>query len=535
MRAYRKTLRFYYCVFTAIMLLSSASIYAQKGLLTPSVWVQAVSDNDSIVKLLSKSEKGDKVIFESKADGFMNYNPCISYKNGEKGLLVPYKMKRNSDINVFVVYEPTGSKSPSTLWAIVPDSIENIHFTTQTLRKRSGRLITFADTTIASAVINLYMDKWAGLEISDDSHVKLFGDDSTQFCGKISEFMFFDKQIDALDICKVYSYLVMKHSITVQGLDLINSANDTIWRYEENSEYPYEMAVLCRDDGYGVHQKQCGANCASSELAIYVGNLRESNRKNEVVLKDGNYLVVTSNGESLSSTADTIYSGRNAEFYVRSLKEWKIATIGQDFHMMPVNLKLKYENLSDTLAPNLFIVRTDSLTYMPGEMEIFAPDSADADGYYYYNNIKWDTDGSGFDRFSFGTVFVDKVLEEQIEQEIAEAADGYTNSDFGRNDNTGNGGHNNSDSRLDGSIDTRIMGVDVFPNPCYGDFVVTVDLADAQKFNIRIVGVDGKLIWNSKIDGLKHYEVKKHIEMSGTYLIEVSTAADKLSKTIVVY
>ena len=304
--------------------------------------------------------------------------------------------------------------------------------------------------------------------------------------------------------------------------------------------YPYEAIpfhLFNFDKIYATEDElnNITANCASSELAIYVGNLRESNRKNEVVLKDGNYLVVTSNGESLSSTADTIYSGRNAEFYVRSLKEWKIATIGQDFHMMPVNLKLKYENLSDTLAPNLFIVRTDSLTYMPGEMETFAPDSADADGYYYYNNIKWDTDGSGFDRFSFGTVFVDKVLEEQIEQEIAEAADGYTNSDFGRNDNTGNGGHNNSDSRLDGSIDTRIMGVDVFPNPCYGDFVVTVDLADAQKFNIRIVGVDGKLIWNSKIDGLKHYEVKKHIEMSGTYLIEVSTAADKLSKTIVVY
>ena len=517
------------------MLLSSASIYAQKGLVTPSLWVQAVSDNDSVVKLLSKTEKGEKVIFESKADSLMNYNPCISYKNGEKGLLVPYKMKRNSEINVFVVYMPTGSKSPSTLWAIVPDSMENIHFTTQTLRKRSGRLITFADTTISSPVINLYMDRWNGLEISDDSHVKLFGDDSTLYCGKFSEFMFFDKQINALDICKVYSYLVMKHSITVQGLDLINSANDTIWRYEENSEYPYEMAVLGRDDGYGIHQKQCGANCASSELTLYVGKLRENNRKNEVVLKDGNYLVVTSNGESISSTADTIYSGRNAEFYVRTRKEWKISTIGHDFHMMPVNLKLKYESLSDSLAPILFIVRSDSLAYMPGEMEIFAPDSVDAEGYYYYNNIIWDTDGNGFDRFSFGRIITDEVREKIAIQEIEESADNYTSADLDINGgNAGNGGIDEQDFGL-GEIDARILGVDVFPNPCYGDFVVTIDLADAQKFSIRIIGVDGKVMWNSSIDGLKHYEVKKHIEMSGTYLIEVSTSADKLSKTIVVY
>lgn len=535
MRAYRKTL-FFYCAFTLALLLSGATIYAQEGFVAPSVWVRAEYENDSIVKMVSKYENGDSVILESVIDGYMNYNPCIPYLNGESGVIVPYKMRSNSDLNIFVVYEPVGSSTPQTLWAVVPDSMENIHFTTQTLRKRSGRLITFADTTIAQAVINLYMDKWSGLEISDSSHVKLFGDDTTQYCGKFSEFMFFDKQIDPLDICKVYSYLVMKHSITVQGLDLINSANDTVWRYEENTEYPYEMAVLCRDDGYGIHQKQCGGNCASSELTIYVGNLRESNRSNEVILENGNYLVVTSNGEPINTTADTIYSGNNAEFYVRSSKEWSISVVGHDFHMMPVNLKLKYENISDTIVPNLFVVRTDSLTYMPGEMEIFAPDSVDADGYYYYNNIIWDTDGNGFDRFSFGRIITDELREKISKQEIAESAGDYTNDDSSINDdNTENGGHNNSNSKFEGGIDTRIMGVDVFPNPCYGDFVVTVDLADVQKFNIRIVGVDGKLIWSGRVDGLKHYEVKKHIEMSGTYLIEVSTASDKLSKAIVVY
>ena len=534
MRAYGKTSLFYYCVITAAMLLTGACAYAQKGLATPGIWVQAVSDNDSTVKLLSKGEKGDKVIFKSKADGQMNYNPSITYMNGEKGLFVPYRMKSSTDLNVFVVYEPAGSKSPSALWAVVPDSAENIQFTTQTLRKRSGRVITYADTTLQSAVINLYMDKWTGLEIGDDSHVMLLGDDSTRYSGKFCEFMYYDRPMDALELCKVYSYLVMKYSITVQGQDLISSANDTIWRYEENTEHPYEMAVLCRDDGYGVHQKQCGANCGTSELALYVGKLRESNRQNEVELKDGSYLVATSNGEAISSTADTIYSGHSAEFYLRTRKEWKISTAGQDFRMMPVSLKLKYENGSDTLVPNLFIVRTDSLTYTPGEMEVIAPDSSDADGYYYYNNIKWDTDGSGSDRFSFGTVFVDKALEEQTEQETAEIADSYNNGDSGIGG--GHGGNGKTDSgHGDGSIDTRIMGVDVFPNPCYGDFVVTVDLADAQKFNIRIVGVDGKHIWNSTIDGQRHYEARKHIEMSGTYLIEVSTSSDKLSKAIVVY
>ena len=79
------------------------------------------------------------------------------------------------------------------------------------------------------------------------------------------------------------------------------------------------------------------------------------------------------------------------------------------------------------------------------------------------------------------------------------------------------------------------MGLNVFPNPSYGDFIVTVDLADVQKINVRIVGVDGKTIYCNDIEGLQHYEIRKRLELPGTYIIEVSTIADKQSKAIVVY
>lgn len=534
MRAYRKTL-FFYCAFTWALLLSGATIYAQEGFVAPSVWVRAEYENDSIVKMVSKHENGDSVILESVIDGYMNYNPCIPYLNGESGVIVPYRMRSNSDLNIFVVYEPVGSGSPQTLWAIVPDSLENIHFTTQTLRKRSGRLITFADTTLPSAVINLYMDRWNGLEISDGSHVKLFGDDSTMYCGKFSEFMFFDKQIDALDICKVYSYLVMKHSITVQGLDLINSTNDTIWRYEENTEYPYEMAVLCRDDGYGLHQKQCGANCASSELTVYVGSLCENNRNNEVVLEDGNYLVITSNGDSINSTSDTIYSGIGSEFYVCPRKEWKASVIGHDFHILPVNMKQYYGDQPDSLMPRLLILRADSLSYATGEMEVYAPDSVDADGYYYYNNIIWDTDGDGSDRFCFAKVFVDELREKTTTQEYAEA-DNYNAGDNVPAQEGGAAGNGKGSIPSDNAyVDPSIMGLNVFPNPSYGDFVVAVDLAGAQKIDIRIVGVDGKTISSTSVEGQNHYELRERIEQPGAYIIEVSTVADKQAISVVVY
>lgn len=533
MRAYRKNL-FFYCVCTVVLLLPCASNYAQEGFVAPSVWVRAESDNDSIVRMVSKNENGDSVILESVIDGYMNYNPCIS-KNGENGFVIPYKMKRNSDLNVFVVYKPTGSSSPQTLWAIVPDSLENIHFTTRTLRKRSGRLITLADTTLPSAVISLYMDRWNGLEICDGSHVMLLGDDTTQYYGRFSEFMFFDRAIEALDLCKIYSYLVMKHSITVQGLDLIASNNDTVWRFSDNTEYSHEMAVLCRDDGYGIHQKQCGANCASSEFSIYVGNLMENNRNNEVVLENGSYLVVTNNGDSIKTTADTIYSGIGAEFYVRSRKEWKMSVIGHDFHILPVNMKLYYGDQPDSLMPRLLILRSDSLSYVTGEMEVHAPDSVDADGYYYYNNIIWDTDGDGSDRFCFATVFVDELCEKTTTQEYADA-DNYNDGGNATGQEGGAAGNGKGSIPSDNTyIDPSIMGLNVFPNPSYGDFIVTVDLADVQKINVRIVGVDGKTIYCNDIEGLQHYEIRKRLELPGTYIIEVSTIADKQSKAIVVY
>ena len=461
----------------------------------------------------------------------MNYNPCLSYKEGGKELVIPYKMKTNSKLNVFMVYEPEGSKEPSTLWAIVPDSNENIHFTTQTLRKRSGRIIEYADTTLHTAIISLYNDQWKGIEIEDNSHIKLLGDDTTQYYGQFSEFLFFDNEIGTLDLCKIYSYLVMKYSITVQGLDLISSKNDTIWQYSQNSEYPHEMSVLCRDNGYNLHQKQCGGNCATSELTAYVGKLCENNWNNEVVLEDDNYFVITNNGDSLKSIGDTIYSYDESESYVRFRKEWNVSVIGQDFRIMPVNIKLYYENASDSLSPKLFLIRSDSLSYRYGEMEIYAPDSVDSEGYCYYNNIIWDNDGNGYDRFCFGTIAIDK------QQEISKNGDNteFTDYDIGTNEMPSNNRKHSSNCMESESSNASILSLNLFPNPSYGDFIIIVDLDEVQKINVRIISVDGKCISNNNIDGLNHYEIRKHIEMTGSYIIEVSTATDKLAKTIVIY
>ena len=50
-----------------ILLFFSNYNYAQNVFITPGIWIQAVSDNDSTVKLVLKNEEGDKIFFESQA------------------------------------------------------------------------------------------------------------------------------------------------------------------------------------------------------------------------------------------------------------------------------------------------------------------------------------------------------------------------------------------------------------------------------------------------------------------------------------
>lgn len=497
--------------------------------------VQSISNGDSTVNLVSISNQGDSIVLDSAISGIMNYNPCLSYLRGGSPITLPCKFASDAELNVFIVYEPETGNTPHSLWTITLDSATSAKLTTQTLHKRSGRNIKLSDTTPPCAVISHFSDRWKGIETPQNPNVELLGDDSTSFLSQFSEFLLYDKPLSAEDFCKIYSRLVMKYSIIVDGIDLVNSSGDTIWRHEANSPYVNDISVLCHDNGYGLDQKQSAAQCGNAELTMFVGTLEKNNLINQVNITDRNYLIMTGNGNELSLSTDTILLCESCTPYTIFSKSWKANVIGNDFRTLPINLMLKLEEFSEASAPNLIVIRSEDTNSEPRSTDIYLPDSLDTTGCFYYNNIMVDTDGNGYDIFLFGIETNDSITYKSV-YELSD--NNEQNSDNSTTEEKKTNMKNNTykdQQSCSGKHDVQINAMDIYPNPCHGEYTVFVSLSDKEEIYVNKIDDSGRTISTHKYIGKDKYEIKSFAKTPGTYIIEVRVGNNIESKQLVTY
>lgn len=75
-------------------------------------------------------------------------------------------------------------------------------------------------------------------------------------------------------------------------------------------------------------------------------------------------------------------------------------------------------------------------------------------------------------------------------------------------------------------LDGKTFDVSVYPNPIVTTTTVYVDLANADKINIRLLDASGKIIQNAAINGLKglnSYNLNMAALSAGTYMIKVES------------
>lgn len=518
-----------------VCITSLCAAYCQNEQPIPSIWVQSISNGDSTVNLVSISNQGDSIVLDSAISGIMNYNPCLSYLRGGSPITLPCKFASDAELNVFIVYEPETGNTPHSLWTITLDSATSAKLTTQTLHKRSGRNIKLSDTTPPCAVISHFSDRWKGIETPQNPNVELLGDDSTSFLGQFSEFLLYDKPLSAEDFCKIYSRLVMKYSIIVDGIDLVNSSGDTIWRHEANSPYVNDISVLCHDNGYGLDQKQSAAQCGNAELTMFVGTLEKNNLINQVNITDRNYLIMTGNGNELSLSTDTILLCESCTPYTIFSKSWKANVIGNDFRTLPINLMLKLEEFSEASAPNLIVIRSEDTNSEPRSTDIYLPDSLDTTGCFYYNNIMVDTDGNGYDIFLFGIETNDSITYKSV-YELSD--NNEQNSDNSTTEEKKTNMKNNTykdQQSCSGKHDVQINAMDIYPNPCHGEYTVFVSLSDKEEIYVNKIDDSGRTISTHKYIDKDKYEIKSFAKTPGTYIIEVRVGNNIESKQLVTY
>ncbi|MFN6944790.1 MAG: T9SS type A sorting domain-containing protein [Cytophagaceae bacterium] len=102
---------------------------------------------------------------------------------------------------------------------------------------------------------------------------------AANFEGEIAEVIVYANNSSAADKLRIESYLSMKYGITKSG-NYVNSANTVIWNATTNSTYHNNVAIIGRDDGSALIQKQSKSSNTGFQPVIGNGSIAAANNTN---------------------------------------------------------------------------------------------------------------------------------------------------------------------------------------------------------------------------------------------------------------
>ena len=444
----------------------------------------------------------------------LNYHQAFDFDTTTSPFTISnyYPAKRDK-YNIFCVYQLDDTLLEYGLWQMQLDSATDIKLSS-TKTKNIRKHIRYSKSGSNIPIINSSSHSWNRILIdSTISTLQLIGTDSFRFKGKFAEFMVFNRRLKRIENEKVHTYLALKYGIGIYYLNYVNSLDTILWDSKVDSIYMYDIVGLGRDDSLGVYQKQTAAKGGNSDLVMYFDSLKHLNIDNNSFIDNMNFALYGHNDDSINIfTADT----NNMYGYQKMMKrKWKVKIKGNTISQKAFSIKMFAPNVDTNLTLKLVINRLADDDFNPAFCTEISPYNRDTLGYYYYNNIYWDTDFSGEDIFTFSQLPVSANS-----QRVA-----------GSNNDTSN---NESTEEEDMDANNQSLECNIYPNPSNGNFVLEIDAVNKTKFTLTIIDALGKVILKEQYGGSLNYRINKQIDNSGNYLIRLNAKAVNKSLKLLV-
>jgi hypothetical protein len=475
------------------LVFSSCSLYAQSpgGIGRQSVWL-----------------KGN-FFADSSSGASLNFNPATSMDNNSPQIRFPGNMQDLRRATIFTVYQFPALDHDAPVWKM-NGGFGDLLLSSQQVYSESGKMkMVFAKTGNETAkkpesVISTYVrqqnSSTADDAVNNNQVAIKFGNStsSDKSNGLVAEFIVYQTILKDKQIARIESYLAVKYGITLER-NYVNSAGQTIWNRKTENLYSNNIAGIGRDDLSTLYQKQ-GTSCSSSDqLTIAVDNIAVSNSKNTGQLNDKDYLIWGDNGRNFTFSPDTDPKGSNI---LLTEKKWLMKTSGKTARTISTELKIDTKSLLTADFPKeyfcLAIDRLGSGDFAPANCTYITPNCISPDGIASFSGIKWDTDGSGKDAFSFG-------LKTRINDVI-------TDPDA-----------------------AKLISFQVYPNPTTdGHYNLAVTLNKPADIRINIYDIHLNLIETKKASGQANYLIPGRIKAaSGSYIIKLYTPSKEFSQIII--
>ena len=307
---------------------------------------------------------------------------------------------------------------------------------------------------------------------------------------------------------KVITYLAIKYGITLFEMDYTDSKGNILWNYKENKAYNNSVAGIGYDSLLGVFQKQAAGTGGTDELKIACNKLYIANSENPSVINDGDIVIWGHNGQCLNDIDDDTFSVDRIHYLSKRI--WKIQFNGNTSRQLPLKIILDGSKIDSAGTIVLAVSQGKVASFDIDSTELYYPDSIDTNNLYYYSNISWDNDSTGFDYFTF------QVLQETLLFSL-------------RPDGTSENRNNDSQDNIEDKIKFN-----VFPNPASDAFTVEIYFPDTLKARITISDLNGKVIAEKELNICGNYTCQQSLKESGCYVVTLEAASVRRSQRIVI-
>jgi len=357
------------------------------------------------------SYHGEALIASSKdafssSETFINYNPAIPFDGELDYLEVDKPISNLSQMTIFTVFKTENdSIAEAEVWGVQGEE-STLGLTTKcafSSSKQSFYLGAEQNKTVLHTFLQFHRNNqpypnnrtYISLGVTKKDSV------NTHFKGSIAEVIAYKRRLRGSARQKIETALALKYGITLtNGENYISSNKKVIWDSEEDIAFLNNVAGIGRDDDMELYQKQSSSSNENEFLVISATEKANSNADNSSEIQNRNFLIWGDNNLDLQLETSTT-EDRPALLN----RHWLMRATGAKAKEISTQLQIDANELFDGLKAQsdylLVIDRGGEGSFTTEETDYLQADVLTENGILIFNNVLWDTDNSGSDRFTF--------------------------------------------------------------------------------------------------------------------------------------
>jgi len=337
---------------------------------------------------------------------WLNYNPAFSFAEGQSPMTLSLVAGDLTQATIISLHQAQDTFLERSVWSFEAPNEQHVLLSTERMADLAkGKFLNFIDAKKGGPRLNTYYQHLPPASKSATGGTLRLGHISStlgipvsSFSGLFPEFLIYNKVLSRKEQLRVNSYLAIKYGITLQKSDYLNAEGKTIWHEKNNRAYSHRIAGIARDDISGLLQKQAASQQDAAPIwRIAVGAMRDHNAQNEASLPPATFLLWGDDNGRLRfpriEKAEKPYLER----------KWLMAATGDHQHLS-TQLKLDLTQLEVLTHPEkqvwLLIDRSGSGDFGFTHTEYYKASNTSQSADVVFDQIAWDTDGSGTDVFT---------------------------------------------------------------------------------------------------------------------------------------